>query len=190
MTGEGNGSESRQKSLEEKREEKLDLFKLKEGQLGLGLGNNVTRNTRPNLSKVKQISRTKDPLGLKKGQGPRKVQIENIGVEFPTKGAKIEIGAKKGMCKNEIRALNISETIIDSIMEEGTKRRAEILLAELDPNQEYEKRRNLTRRQSFWGRLRHNNWDRWWLLYNPVGINEFFKLELSRVWEPLDSSGP
>lgn len=67
VTGEGNGSESRQKSLEEKREEKLDLFKLKEGQLGLGLGNNVTRNTRPNLSKVKQISRTKDLLGLKKG---------------------------------------------------------------------------------------------------------------------------
>ena len=22
------------------------------------------------------------------------------------------------------------------------------------------------------------------MLYNPVGINEFFKLELSRVWEP------
>lgn len=53
--------------MEEKREEKLDFFKLKEGQLGVGLGNNATRNTGPNLSKVKQISRTKDLLGLKKG---------------------------------------------------------------------------------------------------------------------------
>lgn len=53
--------------MEEKREEKLDFFKLKEGQSCLGLGNNATRNKGPNLSKVKQISRTKDPLGPKKG---------------------------------------------------------------------------------------------------------------------------
>lgn len=38
------------------------------------------------------------------------------------------------MCKNEIRAVKILETIINSIKEEGTKRRAEIPLAELDPN--------------------------------------------------------
>ena len=60
-------------------------------------------------------------MGPKKGQGPGKVQIENMGVEFPTKGAKIETGVKKVMCKNKIRALKISETIINSIKEEGTK---------------------------------------------------------------------
>ena len=47
VTGEGNGLESRQKAVEEKREEKLDFFKLKKGQLGLGQGNNAIRKQGP-----------------------------------------------------------------------------------------------------------------------------------------------
>lgn len=57
------------------------------------------------------------------------------------------------MCKNKIRALKISETIINSIKEEVTKRIVEILLAELDPNQEYEMRRKFDEEAKFLGEI-------------------------------------